>query len=164
MITLKLTQGYEAIIDDCDADLAFHKWTLFHVKKTRFYAYRRERLAKGVHKTVLLHRVIAERMGLSVEGTLVGHADGDGLNCRRDNISVTDFVENARNKNLGKSNQGDMIGIDFHKANQRWRARLGGELLGYFATIDEAKAARLGAERLKWGIQPTRAHLHKKSG
>lgn len=164
MIYLTLTQGYEAIIDDCDAELALKKWTLFHVKKTRFYAYRRERLSKGVHKSVLLHRVIARRMDLPIEGLLVDHENGDGLDCQRHNIKVTDFTGNARNKNLGTRNTGDMIGVDFNKIQGQWRARLGQRHLGWFSTMEEAKAARLGAERLEWGIHPTRAHLHKKIG
>lgn len=85
MKTIKLTKGYEAIVDDEDYEsLAAVKWRAFESKGT-VYACR-------AHST-LMHRVLVPHAGETVD-----HINGNGLDNRRANLRAATFSENQRNK------------------------------------------------------------------
>lgn len=166
MIELPLSQGFVAIIDDEDAHLAAHKWSLQPSTNGRNYAMRQEKLPGGKHTSVLLHRCI---LGLKKGDPLVDHIDGDGLNCRRHNIRVA--TKTINNRNIGgpriDNRHSKYLGVYRQKNNPAWLAhiRVNGvrHHLGSFKTEDAANLARLAAERHYWGIHPRREEAHRRA-
>lgn len=104
MITIPLTRGKVAIIDDEDARLASLKWYAHPGRNGNFYAARRE----GKHgPRVYMHRVI---VGAAI-GTKVDHEDGDGLNCRRHNLRVATNAQNLSNRDKQNNNTSGFKGV-----------------------------------------------------
>ena len=162
MITIRLTQGYVALIDDEDAELTTGKWSIHKPKKGGVYA---RRMTEG--KMVMLHRVIGARMGLSMDTSIavIDHKNGDSLDCRRENLRSVSWKENSRNiKTICRNNTSGYLGVSFFKPTGRWRAYIGHdqkvEVIGWFDTAREAHAARLEREKELWGIQPQRVEAH----
>ena len=97
---LILTQGQVAAVSPIDFErVSAFKWYASAQGRTgdRFYAVRWKR-ENGKKVKVWLHRFI---MGLpdSLSGPdplVVDHADGDGLNCTRENLSVVPWSQNLR--------------------------------------------------------------------
>ncbi len=101
-ITVPLTQGYKAIVDLEDADLAQLKW---HITCGR-YAMRRPRIpgSRMERLVVLMHRVILERaLGRPIQpGMVVDHVNGDGLDNRRTNLREVTVSLNAYNRDSSR--------------------------------------------------------------
>ncbi len=51
----------------------------------------------GIMRRYQLHRVIAGWLGWDVDGKLIDHKDGDGLNNRQENLRLATYTENSRN-------------------------------------------------------------------
>lgn len=88
MIEIPISKGYIVYIDECDADLAQYKWSALEVNQNtkKVYAFRTVRKNKK-RKTILMHRVILERMIGELEKGITGdHIDANGLNNQRDNL------------------------------------------------------------------------------
>lgn len=165
MITINLTKGYSTIVDEEDADLGCLKWYSGSMRWGP-YAQRDARMVGGVRgKKLLMHRVIAERMGLDTS-QMIDHMNGNPLDNRRANLRSASASENSRNLSGERSNNtSGSMGVHFDKARGKWMAFIKDgqkfKNLGRFATVEEAQAARLDAERKVWGVQPRRAALHK---
>jgi len=87
MVTVELTQGKVAVIDDCDAT---------RVLALKWYASRHGRHWYAMHgraPKLLLHRLILN----APEGMVVDHIDGDGLNNQRGNLRLATLRENTIN-------------------------------------------------------------------
>lgn len=101
-----------------------------------------------------MHRVIAERMGLDLSNE-IDHRDRDTLNNCRSNLRPATHTENCRNRNIRSDNSSGVPGVYFHKQKQKWEARIkiSGKYkyLGAFKTLEEAKEARLKAEKEYYG-------------
>jgi len=140
-----LTQGYEAVVDDVDAELAALTWTTMPDTNT-VYAYRNITLG-GKQTTVMLHRVIlALKLGRDLlAGEHVDHIDGDGLNNTRANLRVCSHGENSANRGKPSNNTSGLKGVDFHKASGKWRAQIAvngtSKHLGLFTDKEAAYAA-----------------------
>jgi hypothetical protein len=152
MITIPLTRGYVAVVDDEDAHLAALKWSVTH--KTRgapnIYAHRYIQDCDGKETHERLHRVIM----LAPDGVWVDHIDGDGLNCRRSNLRLVTAWQNAINRRPQAGSASGFKGASIDKGG-RWRAgiqvrgkRLG---LGCFASPEEAARAYDAAAREHYG-------------
>jgi|SRR5665213_808869 len=99
---IQLTQGKVTTIDDVDADLGAFKWHTWKGKNNKtFYAKRNVPKPDGRQTTLLLHRVIARRMGISGPPD---HKDRDGLNNHRDNLRQASGSQNEANKDLQVNN------------------------------------------------------------
>lgn len=72
----------------------------------------------------------------------VDHLDGDRSNNAWENLKLCSRSENARNMAKRKDNTSGHVGIGFHKKRNQWRARIMGEHLGWFPTMEEAIKAR----------------------
>jgi len=152
MIRLPLTKGYEALIDDRDAHLAAFKWTADVRPNGIVYA---RRLVGG--RKVYLHRAV---MRVEERHILVDHRNGDGRDCRRDNLRVGDKSLNAHNGGVRSDNTSGYRGVSFKARFQKWDAKIeinGREkYLGRFSTPEAANAARLAYEAKTIGIHPRR--------
>lgn len=91
--------------------------------------------------TLSLHRVVMDAKA----NQLVDHRDGDGLNCIRRNLRITDFTGNSRNRQKGHDCSSRFKGVSLHKASGKWSAQIKvnrvKHYLGLFATEQEAAAA-----------------------
>lgn len=163
MIVLPLSQGLNAVIDDCDAGLASIKWSAHRqLDSKRIYAVRSKfEMPDGSLRFMSLHRAI---FGITDPKIFVDHLDGNGLDCRRSNMELKDNTRNQWNREGPMTNKRKDTPLGVYAYRGRWRAMIHAHgvkhVLGVFETIDEAQAARLEGERRIWGIQPRRAHLH----
>ena len=92
MATLTLPSGHEVIVDDRDYQFVAHwKW-----------------YAKKVHGTyhavadIAGHRVSMQHLLMFRKGTYIYHLNGNGLDNRRQNLSLTktpELLKNLRNQN-----------------------------------------------------------------
>ncbi len=151
-IEIHLTRGYVAIIDSVDAHLAEEGWYAMVTETGHAYAY-----SSGRAETPYLHRAV---LGLGAgRNPNVDHQDGDTMNCRRANLVPKTQQQNLRNRTLETKNESGMAGV--RRSWNRWRVTLSSRTIGYYGTLEEAKAARLKAERDEWGVQPRRAEQFK---
>lgn len=147
-ITIQLTQGYSTVIDAIDGDLVQFKWyaqkqsdDLFRVQRNATYSGSKTRT------TVLLHRVILERMLMRpiVRKELVDHIDGNPLNNRRSNLRLAFQGQNRANSRISRNNKSGYKGVYWRKDMKTWRAQIRKDKviihLGYFNTPEEAHQA-----------------------
>lgn len=159
MTKIPLGKNLFAIIDDSDFHLAETGWSALFTRSGKIYARRR-----SAGKTILLHR---EVLGLGDGDPMVDHLDGNGLNCVRENLSLSNHVLNARNRAGAQKNNHSSghLGVNHHKATGEWevRIRVNGKRvwIGRFKEIDDAVSARLEAEIKHWGIAPQRLAAHR---
>lgn len=82
---------------------------------------------------------------------LIDHRDQDKTNNRWANLREASREQNMANSGLMKSNTSGVKGVSFARREQKWHAYIGTggkrKTLGYFESFDDAKAARLEAER-----------------
>ncbi len=137
-----LTKGYVAIIDAADVPLVDGKNWCAVVGRRTVYASR-----KVAERIELLHRVIMA----ALYGMVVEHLDGDGLDCRRENLRLATHAQNTYNQRLARNNTSGFKGVSWNNRAGRWRAEItaGGKTmnLGYFVYIDDARAAYADASK-----------------
>lgn len=147
IVRIFLTRGKVAIVDLIDAELGQFNWRALHPSSTAnvWYAARRPGVC-NIH----LHRVVAQRAGLAIDGMEVDHRDGDGLNCRRSNLRSATRIQNCHNARLGRRNKSGVKGVFWDRRVGRWRAfvltKKKRKWLGYFDALEEAATARANAE------------------
>jgi hypothetical protein len=149
-VTIELTKGYTAIIDDEDADLAEFRWNAQVCPDGRVYA--RRTLAGSIRKGVLMHRVILSRkLGIELNRSQeVDHRDGNGLRNVRSNLRLATTTQNQRNRGLQRNNTTGVTGVYWHNQNSKWSVNIAingkRKYLGSFNDFDEAVATRREAE------------------
>jgi hypothetical protein len=118
VVEIPLTRGLVAQVSEVDAAwVQQHNWQAQRANRT-WYA---KTLIDG--RTVKLHRAIAERAGLTIDGMQVDHVNGDGLDDRRENLRVATGRENMRHqtrKARGCSSQHK--GVSWNGKAGRWYA------------------------------------------
>jgi hypothetical protein len=141
MKTIPLTQGYVAKVSDKDyAFLQRFSWSV-NVKRS---ARSRRVYAQATHrqKQIYMHRVVAERMGLSLANQ-IDHRDGDTLNNMRHNLRAATSQQNKMNRHGTWASSG-VKGV--YKHGSGWRPIVGftnkAHYGGTYRTIDEAATAR----------------------
>ncbi len=125
-------------------------WNIKHAGKPAGIAGERLQLSIS-NKRFKLHRVIwAYCTGKWPEGD-IDHIDGNPQNNRIENLRDVEHSENQKNLKLNKNNKSGFSGVGFLERTGRWKAVIqnSGKAhhLGYFATKEEAVAARKNAER-----------------
>lgn len=166
-IEIHLTQGYIALIDAQDAHLAAFNWCAAVNRVTgKVYAARNVPSVNGKGKStlLLLHKAVMEveissdiKLSHTVE---IDHENGDTLDCRRGNLRETTPTGNRRNRGAQRNSRSGHMGVYEDRRYGTWRASIDGEHLGSFHWIEDAIAARLAAEKERWGIEPRRAAAH----
>lgn len=150
-ITIQLTKGQQTVISAIDADLADYKWTASAILDIGFRAVRKSPRPKRM--TILLHRVILERMiGRTLTSTeFTDHIDGNPLNNRRENLRIATSAENQHNRSKPRNNKSGYKGVTWQSAVGKWRAQIkvNGKAiyLGLFTTPEAAHEAYCIAAR-----------------
>lgn len=154
-IEIPLTKGYAAIVDAEDADLAQRRWCALVQKTGNVYA-KRAMGFKAKHKTLLLHRVISERMlnRILSKDEQIDHVDGNTLNNTRENLRVANHTQNMRNSKKRKNNTSGYKGVNYFDG--RWRAQIQVDkqriTIGMYDTPEEAYQAYCDAAIQYHGI------------
>lgn len=133
MISVPLSQGFEALIDDEDAEAVLaHKWSA-SVREDTVYAVR---TAGG--RMVTLHTFLTGY-------ALTDHINGNGLDNRRANLREATVTQNAANARVPRTNTSGYKGARYNKNARKYQAqiRVDGRQrhLGYFLTLEEAARA-----------------------
>jgi hypothetical protein len=128
--------GRAVSVDDADFDeLSRWKWTAYRARHT-WYVMRNVR---GV--AVSMHRLLTG----AVDGQMVDHIDGDGLNNQRANLRLVTNAENQQNRKALTTNTSGARGVSWDKRCRRWRAAIKHQrktlFLGRFDTKEQASAA-----------------------
>ena len=145
MPIIRLTQSKQALVDSIDADfLSQWKWYFSPLPDGTGYAARNRSLKiNPQRKTILMHRVIAERSGLDM-GLEIDHRDGDKLNNRRDNLRIATSSQNKMNRPPSKGSS-RFKGVSWRASRNKWRATINidgkSKHIGYFTTELEAAIA-----------------------
>ncbi len=126
-----------ALVDDEDfIELNKHSWHL-----NAGYATRNIRVTpgrKGKHKSLLLHRVIAN----TPKDLLTDQINGNKLDNRRCNLRYATKSQNAANTPIRKVGVSGYRGVHLHKRTAKWVANIKIDKktknLGYYASAREA--------------------------
>lgn len=82
----------------------------------------------------------------------IDHINHQKCDNRIENLRDVPSVDNARNLGVSSQNRSGVVGVSFHKKENKWRARIKVDQkeqhLGYFSTMKEAIQARQFAEEL----------------
>lgn len=112
-----LTQGKVALVDDDDYDRVMrHKW--FAVRNGKHWYGKRCIYVDGKIVNCYIHRFI---LGVP-DAVPVDHRNGDGLDCRKDNMRVASPRENAWNVRIGAKNTSGYKGVGRYKDG--WKATI----------------------------------------
>jgi len=152
MREIELTQGQKALVDDVDFEFLIQwKWhARWNPTSRGYYARRTEshsaaRARGGSRRTILMHRAVAERMGLEITGLDVDHIDRRStLDNRRSNLRAATRSQGNMNQGASLGSTSRFKGVSWHKRDEKWDAKINKHgkryHLGYFT--DEADAAR----------------------
>jgi hypothetical protein len=137
MKKIPLSQGKFAIVDDEDCEfLNQWKWYYHQGYAVRHVSY---------GPTILMHRVILERMGFK-DFEDSDHINRNGIDNRRSNLRPSTHRQNLCNFGRRSNNTSGYIGVHWRKDCRKWRARInidGKQMcLGFFTDIEDAVQAR----------------------
>lgn len=135
---LPLTSGRFAFVDEADF-IRVNAFRWYELKRPgrSSYGYRR-----NGSKTIYLHRYIMD----APDGMDVDHRDGDGLNCRRENLRVCTHAQNQMNyRKCTKPTSSRYKGVRWDKSRNLWIAAIKvnwrSRFIGRFASEDDAARA-----------------------
>jgi len=138
MAHVKLTQGKTAIIDDEDADIVSRfKWRA-QKDRHRFYAMACIPQSGRPSKDVALHRLVMRLPPYEVD-----HINGDGLDCRKENLRGATHAQNQRNRRVNANSKTRIKGVSKRKGRYYARISYDGrtKYIGRFKTAIEAAKA-----------------------
>lgn len=117
MKNITLTQGKEAIVDDCDfEELNRHKWYAAKPRKI-FYAVRN--LPGTPQRQIRMHRIILN----APKGQEIDHKDGDGLHNWRKNLRFCTNTENQHNR-FSRTGSSRFKGVCWHSRDNKWQSNI----------------------------------------
>jgi hypothetical protein len=135
MKQIHLASGHVALIDDDDLErVSLYKWRA-QPHPTTVYV-----VAHGKPKGLRLHRFVMN----APDGVIVDHINGNGLDCRKNNLRFATYSQNSQNSQRRRHSLSQYKGITWVPARQRWVAQIWinnrRERLGIFTNeIDAAK-------------------------
>jgi len=103
-----------------------------------------------------IHKLVASEFLENPDSkNCVDHIDRDKTNNHILNLRWATIIENGQNRSIGSNNKSGVIGVDFHKKNQKWRAQIKADgrriYLGSFEDKNDAIVARENAEMRYFG-------------
>lgn len=114
------------------------------------YVSRGERY-NGRYRRILLHRVVAQRMGLVIRGKEVDHKDRNRLNNKRGNLRAVTKSQNQHNAGARRDSHTKYRGITPRTSRNTLIVRIQVDkkrtYVGDYPTLDAAIIARIDAER-----------------
>jgi hypothetical protein len=152
-IVIPLTRGKFAIVDESDYPLVCdYRWRAQQRSVFEPWYARTDIVARtstSPAQTRLLHDLITPWTGTD-------HANGDGLDCRRQlNLREATPTQNSQNKGKSRRNKSGFLGVHWCEAAKKWRASIslrGREThLGVFTDPVKAALARDNATRQHFG-------------
>lgn len=152
VVSIPLTQGQVALIDEVDGDLSQLKWCAKREKTKKifpYYAIRKAPRTGGSRTSETLHRVIFARLlgRHLLIGEQVDHVNGNGLDNRRSNLRLASASQNGCNKGKNENNTSGYKGVTFCRSDRKWRAQIRSygdaqpRYLGGFSSIIDAAIA-----------------------
>lgn len=153
MAVIPLTQGYSAIVDDCDYDrLSRWPWHAFKGSSGHIYAARNSKPdAEGRRGHIFMHRVLAG----TPEGMDTDHINGNTLDNRRCNLRPATRAQNMWNRKANRGGSSSLKGVYWHKQHSKWCASIQvnkrRKHLGLFKTETEAASAYQKAAAAAFG-------------
>jgi hypothetical protein len=107
-------------------------------------------------KTMQIHRLVALAfIGNPSEKPCVDHIDNNRKNNKISNLRWATSSQNQMNKGKQSNNKSGIIGVCWHKRDNRWSAsiKIDGitKHIGYFKSIEQAKQARIKAVNSLFG-------------
>lgn len=150
MKTIKLTRGYEAIVDDEDFErVSALNWCVLGNKRSKsVYAYKKVWQKDSKSEISLrMHNFI---LGDIEKGKEVDHINGNTLDNRKSNLRAVSHMENLWNAKLRKDNKHGKRGIysvagASGKTKKRWYSQIAHKgkvyYLGIYTTKEEAGRA-----------------------
>ena len=138
-MTIKLSQGLVAIVDDEDYKyLNQLKWFVSGGKKK--YASRHH-YVNGKDKIIRMQHLIMK----TPKGKLIDHINGDSLDNRKENLRICTKADNNRNVGIRKDNKSGYKGVNYRESHKKFRAYISLNRkifhLGYYNTVKEAALA-----------------------
>lgn len=153
IVHIPLTREKIAIVDLVDKELGLRNWQA-HLGASGIWYATGGRVDSDSELPVL-HRLVAKRAGIVIDGLFVDHVDSDGLNCRRSNLRAATPCQNQQNRRRAANNTSGIKGAYFDKRFGKWRADItvsGRRLfLGYFANMELAGEAYARAAKVHYG-------------
>lgn len=150
---IALTQGQSTKVTAADFPwLDQWNWHASWSPKTHsFYAKRNEKKVNGGYKIIQMAREI---LGCK-SGEEADHINRDTLDNQRKNLRKATKLQNTCNKKMQSNNTSGYIGVTWHKASGKWRARIMHKQisidLGYFDSAEEAARVRDEAAKIYHG-------------
>lgn len=122
MKKIKLTQGYEALVDDKDYEWINQcKWHVFPNNSGSMYAFASKQKFDGKkHHRLIMHRVINK----TPAGFETDHINGNGLDNRRSNLRSVTRSQNMLNRKRNKKSSSKYKGVYWHKQHRKWIANI----------------------------------------
>lgn len=159
-VEVPLSQGKIAIIDAADAEHVLqYKWHAWRKKPGHsWYALHNFRDSSGKKRPILLHRYLLN----PPDGIVIDHRNGDGLDCRRQNMRLAPGAGNQRNcAKKGKINPYKGVSYNAERSDRTnartkpWLAKICYDYrtinLGRYLTAEEAARAYDSAARELFG-------------
>lgn len=160
MIAIHLTKRNIAIVSDEDENLNDHKWSTVAAANHKIpYAGCQMTRPDGRRQMVLMHRLIMQRvLGRPlVEGELVDHIDGNGLNNLRSNLRLATRAQNVQNRKINSNSESGYKGVTRNKQTdiESWKAHIfvngKQKFIGSYPTPELAHQAYCEAGRFYFG-------------
>jgi hypothetical protein len=144
---VQLTRGAFAAISAVDAAAVGERsWCVLSLPSGR-YAQSMFKV-NGKKRPLTLHRFIARLAGLDLSHD-IDHINGNGLDCRRENLRPATRAENLRNTRRRRDSTSGAKGVVWLARRSRWIARIMTDgktkQIGSYLTVEEAEAARAAA-------------------
>ena len=140
MKKIRLSNGVETLVSDCDYKYLM-QWS-WHFHKMKYGGYAKRRGPRPKQEHIFMHTVISRRMGLSGE---TDHRNQNKLDNQRRNMRKATRPQNKGNCNKQSNNTSGFKGVDWCKVFGKWRARIfvkgKGIFLGYFPGDEKGRKA-----------------------
>jgi hypothetical protein len=142
MMTIELTQGAFAIVDDCFfVTLNSHSWHAWRSKSGALYAVRNLPRFNGARRAIKMHRQVVS----APDGSLVDHINHNTLDNRLENLRICNNQENQWNQSKKSSavTTSRYKGVHWSKDYKKWVASvaLGAKKIRIGVFVNEHDAA-----------------------